>query len=52
MNPGKTASLLLRGAIFSRAGRRMSATAAVVLCALFASPALAEESMVIWKNHE
>ena len=52
MNPGKTASLLPRGAKFRRAGSRMSAAAAVVLCALFASPALAEQSMVIWKNHE
>jgi hypothetical protein len=26
--------------------------AAVVFCALFASPALAEQGMVIWKNHE
>ncbi len=52
MNPGKTASLPARGATFRRAGRRMSAAAAVVLCALFASHALAEQGMVIWKNHE
>jgi hypothetical protein len=50
MNPGKTASLLARGVMFRRAGRQ--AAAAVVLCALFASSALAEQSMVIWKNHE
>ena len=50
MNPGKTASLLVRGASFRRAGRQVAA--AVVLSALFAYPALAEQSMVIWKNHE
>ncbi len=52
MNPGKAASSLTRGATFRRAGRRMSATAMVFLCVLCASPALAEQSMVIWKNHE
>ncbi len=50
MNPGNTASLAARGATFRRAGRQTAA--AVVACALFASPALAEEGMVIWKNHE
>ena len=50
MNPGNTASLLGRGATFRRAGKQ--AAAAVVLCTLFASPALAEQGMVIWKNHE
>jgi len=49
MNPGEMASLLPRGATFRRAGRQ--AAAAIVLCALFASPALAEQGMVIWKNH-
>jgi hypothetical protein len=52
MNPGETASLLARGATFRRAGRRVAAAAAVVLCALHASPAFAEQGMVIWKNHE
>jgi len=50
MNPGNAASVYSRGATLRRAGRQ--AAAAVVFCALFASPALAEESMVIWKNHE
>jgi len=50
MNPGKTASLLARGATFRGAGRQAAAT--IVLCALFASPALAEQGMVIWKNHQ
>lgn len=50
MNPGNTASLIPRGAALRRAGRQ--AVAATVLCALFASPALAEQGMVIWKNHE
>jgi len=52
MNPGMTASLLPRGATFRRDGRRVAAAVAIVLCALFASPALAEQGMVIWKNHE
>lgn len=54
MNPGKAASLLARGPTptVRPTGRRMAAAAAVVLCALFASPALAEQAMVIWKNHE
>lgn len=50
MNPGKTASLLPYGAMFRRAGTQ--AAAAIVLYAQFASPALAEQGMVIWKNHE
>ena len=50
MNPGKTTSLLARDAIFRRAGRQ--AGAAVVICALCAFPALAEQGMLIWKNHE
>lgn len=50
MNPGNTASLRPRRATLRRAGRQ--AAAAVVLCALYASPALAEQGMVIWKNHE
>jgi len=32
--------------------QKTTAAAAVGFCALFASPALAEEGMVIWKNHE
>jgi len=50
MNPGKTASLLARDATLRRAGRL--AAAAIALYAMFASPALAEQGMVIWKNHE
>ena len=50
MNPGNTPSLRPRSATLRRAGRQVAA--AVVFCALFASPALAEQSMVIWKNHE
>lgn len=52
MNPGKTAGLLARDVTYRRAGGRMSAAAAVVLCALYASPARAEQGMVIWKNRE
>ena len=52
MNPGNIASLLARGARFRRDGRRVAAAVLVVLCALFASPALAEQGMVIWKNRE
>ena len=50
MNPGNTPGLRPRNATLRRAGRQ--AAAAVVFCALFASPALAEQGMVIWKNHE
>ena len=50
MNPGNTPGLRPRSARLRRAGRQ--AAAAVVFCALFASPALAEQGMVIWKNHE
>ena len=50
MNPGNTPGLRPRSATLRRAGRQ--AVAAVVFCALFASPALAEQGMVIWKNHE
>ena len=50
MNPDKTPGLRPRRATLRRAGRQ--AAAAVVFCILFASPALAEQGMVIWKNHE
>ena len=50
MNPGNTPRLRPRSATLRRAGRQVAA--AVVFCALFASPALAEQGMVIWKNHE
>jgi hypothetical protein len=50
MNPGKTFSLTARHPTWRRNGRQSAA--AIALCALFASPALAEEGMVIWKNHE
>jgi hypothetical protein len=50
MNPGIAACLRPRGPTLRRAGRQ--AAAAAVLCVLFASPALAEQGMVIWKNHE
>jgi len=52
MNPGNTASLLARDATFRRAGKRVAAAAAVALCVQYASPALAEQGMVIWKNRE
>jgi len=50
MNPGNRPGLRPRSATLRRAGRQ--AAAAAVFCALFASPALAEQGMVIWKNHE
>ena len=50
MNTGDTPRLRRRSATLRCAGRQ--AAAAAVFCALFASPALAEEGMVIWKNHE
>jgi hypothetical protein len=50
MNSGIAASFHPRGETLRRAGRQ--AAAATVFCALFASPALAEQGMVIWKNHE
>lgn len=52
MNPGKTAGLPARDVTYRRAGRRVATAAAVVLCALYASPARAEQGMVIWKNRE
>ena len=50
MNNGNRPGLHPRSATLRRAGRQ--AAAAVVFCALFASPAFAEQGMVIWKNHE
>ncbi len=50
MNPSNTTSLLARDAKFRRAGTQ--AAAAIVLYVQFASHALAEQGMVIWKNHE
>ena len=50
MNPGNTPGLRPRSAASRRARRQ--AAAAAVFCALFTSPALAEQGMVIWKNHE
>lgn len=50
MNAGNTASTHLCSATMRRAGRQ--AAAATFFCALFASPALAEQGMVIWKNHD
>ena len=50
MNTGKTASLAARHATLRRAGKQSAA--AIAVCALLASPALAEQGMVIWKNHE
>jgi len=50
MNTSATPGLHPRSATLRRAGKQ--AAAATVLCALFASPALAEQGMVIWKNHE
>ena len=50
MNPSDATSLLARHAKFRRVGTQ--AAAAIVLYAQFASHALAEQGMVIWKNHE
>jgi hypothetical protein len=50
MNPGNTVHSTARPATLRRA--RTQAAAALAVCALFASPALAEQGMVIWKNHE
>ena len=50
MNSSNTTSLPARDAKFRRAGTQ--AAAAIVLYAQFVSYALAEQAMVIWKNHE
>ena len=50
MTFSNTTGLLARDAKFRRAGTQ--AATAIVLCAQFASHALAEQGMVIWKNHE
>jgi hypothetical protein len=49
MNTGKR-PVAARRATLRRAARQTAAAA--VFCAVFTSPALAEEGMVIWKNHE
>ena len=48
MNPGRTVPSITP--TLRRAGRHSAA--AIAVCALFASQALAEQGMVIWKNHE